>query len=318
LKVLLTGAAGFVGSHVADKLLARGDEVIALDNFNDYYNPARKERNIQAALKQPKYKLYRLDLSNYEGLQSLFERERPDKICHLAGMAGVRYSIRFPLLYEEVNVRGTANLLELARLSGVPQMVMASSSSVYGGRTNVPFAEEDRVDRPPHPYAATKRAAELLGYTYSNVYGLKVTALRFFTVFGPRNRPDMAVYLFTNAIDKGQPLNLFGDGSARRDWTYVDDTVRGVLAAIDRPFDYEIINLGNSQTHSEMDLIHAAENALGKKALINQVERPASELAITYADITKARQLLDFEPATSFEDGYNCFFEWYTSGESNE
>jgi UDP-glucuronate 4-epimerase len=311
LKILLTGAAGFIGSHLAEKLLARGDEVIALDNFNDYYNAARKEQNIKIAQDYSSYRLYRTDLRDYESLDTLFRKEQPEKICHIAGMAGVRYSLKNPLLYEEVNVRGTQYLLDFARLSGIQQVVMASSSSVYGGRTNVPFSEDDRVDYPPHPYATTKRAAELLGYTYSHVYGLKVTALRFFTVYGPRNRPDMAVYLFTNAIDKGEPLKLFGDGSARRDWTYVDDTVKGVIAAIDRPFDFEIINLGNSHTHTELDFIRAAEQSLGKQALINHLERPASEPLITYADISKARRLLDFEPVTSFEEGYANFFEWY-------
>lgn len=311
MKVLLTGAAGFVGSHLADALLARGDEVCALDNFNAYYDPARKERNIQSALKNPRYKMHRVDLRDYEGLQVLFERERPDKICHIAGMAGVRYSVAHPMLYEEVNVRGTLHLLELAQKSRIEHVVIASSSSVYGGRTTVPFSEEDPVDRPLHPYAATKRATELLGYTYHNLYGIKLTALRFFTVYGPRNRPDMAVFLFTNAIDRDEPLKLFGDGTARRDWTFVGDTVNGVLASLDRPFDYEIINLGNSHTQAEMDLIRAAEQALGKKAKILHLERPASEPRITYADISKARRLLNFEPATPFEEGYARFFEWY-------
>ena len=311
MKILITGAAGFIGSHVADRLLERGDEVIGLDNFNDYYSPTQKERNVSAAQQQAGYTLYRADLRNFEELQTVFEKSRPDKILHLAGMANVRYSVQFPLLYEEVNVRGTMHILELARLSGIEQVVMASSSSIYGGCKTIPFSEEEPADKPMSPYAATKRAAELLAYTYHNLYGLKFTALRFFTVFGPRNRPDMAVYLFTKAIDQGLPLKLFGDGSARRDWTYVGDTVRGILAALDRPLDYEIINLGNSHTQSEMDLIQAAEKALGKQAVINRVERPPTELPLTFADISKARRLLDFAPITSFEEGYTNFFEWY-------
>ncbi len=311
MKVFLTGAAGFIGSHTAEALLARGDEVCAIDNFNSYYDPLRKERNVQAALKHPRYKLHRVDLRDYESLQTIFEQERPDKICHLAGMAGVRYSVAHPLLYEEVNVRGTMNLLELARLSKIEHFVMASSSSIYGNTKNVPFSEDEIVDSPPHPYAATKRAAELIGYTYHHLFGTKFTALRFFTVYGPRNRPDMAVFLFTKAIDRGEPLKLFGDGSARRDWTFVADTVRGVLAALDRPFDYEIINLGNSNTHTEMDWIRAAEQALGKKANILHLERPASEPPITYANIAKAQRLLNFAPATPFEEGSARFFEWY-------
>ncbi len=300
-----------MGSHTAEALLARGDEVCALDNFNPYYSPNRKERNIQPALKHPRYRLHRLDLEDYAGLVRLFEEEKPDKICHLAGMAGVRYSLAYPLLYEKVNVGGTSHLLELSRLHKVNHFVMASSSSVYGGRTNVPFSEEDRVDRPPHPYAASKRAAELLAYSYQVGFGLKITVLRFFTVYGPRNRPDMAVYLFTRAIDRAEPLRLFGDGSARRDWTFVADTVRGILAALDQPFNYEIINLGNSHTQAEMDLIRAAEKALKKPANILHLERPASELPITFADISKARRLLEFNPSTSFEEGYARFFEWY-------
>lgn len=311
MKVLITGGAGFIGSHVTDALLARGDEVVCLDNFNDYYSPAQKERNLAAAMSNRNFSLYRADLRDFEAVQSVFEKSRPDKILHLAGMANIRYSVQHPLLYEEVNVRGTTHILECARLAKIEQVVMASSSSIYGGVTRVPFVEDERVDRPLSPYAATKRAAELIGFTYHNLYGLKFTALRFFTVYGPRNRPDMAVYLFTSAIDRDEPLKLFGDGSARRDWTFVGDTARGVIAALDRPFDYEIINLGNSHNQSEMDLIHAAENALGKKAIINYVERPSTELPVTYADISKARRLLDFEPATNFEEGYARFFEWY-------
>lgn len=313
LKILITGGAGFIGSHVTDQLLERGDQVICLDNFNDYYSPVQKEHNLAAAQRHPNFGLYRADLRDYEGLQTVFEKTRPDKILHLAGMANIRYSVQHPLLYEAVNVRGTMHIFELARHAGIRQVVMASSSSIYGGCKEIPFSEEARVDKPMSPYAATKLAGELLAYTYHSLYGMKYTGLRFFTVYGPRNRPDMAVYLFTRAIDRGEPLKLFGDGSARRDWTFVGDTVRGIIAALDHPFDYEIINLGNSHTQSEMDLIHAAENALGKPAIINHVERPATELPITYADISKARRLLDFAPVTSFEEGYALFFEWYQS-----
>ncbi len=313
MKILLTGAAGFIGSNLAEALLERGDEVCAVDSFNDYYSPARKELNVIPATRHSSYKLYRADIRDYEGMQAIFEREQPDKVCHLAAMANVRYSVNHPLLFEEVNVRGTLNLLELARQSKIEHFVFASSSSVYGGlpSNGKPFNEEDRVDHPIAPYAATKRSAELLAYTYHHLYGLKISGLRFFTVYGPRNRPDMAVFLFTRAIDRGEPLKLFGDGSARRDWTFVGDTMRGIMAALDRPFDYEIFNLGNSHTQTEMDLIHAAEQALGKTANIMHLERPATEMAMTYADISKARRMLDFEPATSFQEGYARFFDWY-------
>ncbi len=311
MKVLLTGAAGFIGSHLAESLLARGDEVCALDNFNDYYSPTRKERNIEEACRQSGYRLYRADIRDFESLGQIFERERPDKICHLAAMANPRYSVNHPLLFEEVNVRGTLNLLEQARLNGVEHFVFASSSSVYGNNKIVPFSEAHPVENPLSPYAATKRSTELLAHSYHHLHGLKISALRFFTAYGPRNRPDMAIYLFTRAIDRGEPLRLFGDGSGRRDWTYIGDTVQGILAALDRPFEWEIINLGNSETHTEMDLIRAAQAALGKEARIVHLERPATEPAITYADIAKARRLLDFEPHTPFAEGYARFFEWY-------
>ncbi len=313
MKILLTGAAGFIGSNLAESLLVRGDEVCAIDNFNDFYNPLRKERNIQTASGMPGYTLYRTDIRDFEALKAIFEKEKPAKICHLAGMANVRYSLKHPLLFEEVNVKGTLNLMELSRMYEVPQFVFASSSSVYGGRPDngVPFNEDDRVDAPISSYAATKRSAELLAYTYSHLYGLKVTALRFFTVYGPRNRPDMAVSLFTRAIDRGEPIKLFGDGSARRDWTFVADTMRGIMAALDHPLDYEIINLGNGHPQTEMDLIRAAEAALDKKANIHYLERPATEPAITFADTSKARRLLQFEPQIPFSQGYREFFEWY-------
>ena len=314
MKILLTGAAGFIGSNLAESLLARGDEVCAVDIFNDYYNPLRKERNIQEAASQPNYTLYRTDIRDFDGLKAIFEKERPDKICHLAGMANVRYSLKHPLLFEEVNIRGTLNLLELARQYQTEHFVFASSSSVYGGRLDngVPFNEDDRVDAPISTYGATKRSAELLAHTYHHLHGLKVSALRFFTVYGPRNRPDMAVYLFTRAIDRGEPLKLFGDGSARRDWTFVGDTVRGIMAALDHPLDFEIINLGNGHPQTEMDLIRSAETALDKKANIHYLERPATEPAVTFADTSKARRLLNFEPQISFNQGYQHFFEWYT------
>lgn len=312
MKVLLTGAAGFIGSHLAEALLERGDEVCALDNFNDYYSPARKEKNIQTALRQRNYSLHRADIRDFEALQRIFEKERPDKICHLAAMANPRYSIENPLLYEEVNVRGTLNLLELSRLSGVGHFVFASSSSVYGNNSTVPFKETECADQPLSPYAASKRSAEHMAFTYHHLYGLPTTGLRFFTAFGPRNRPDMGVMLFTRAIDNGTPLKLFGDGSMRRDWTFIDDTVRGILAALDKPFDFEVINLGNNKPQTIRTLIEAAEQALGKQANIITLPIPATEPPITCADTSKARDLLGFEATTPFLEGYQRFFEWYS------
>lgn len=311
MKVLLTGAAGFIGSHLAETLLERGDEVCAVDNFNDYYSPARKEKNIQNALRQRNYTLHKADIRDFEAMQRIFEKERPDKICHLAAMANPRYSVQNPFIYEEVNVRGTLNLLELARLFGTNHFVFASSSSVYGRNSVAPFKEIERADEPLSPYAASKRSAEHIAFTYHHLYGLKITGLRFFTAFGPRNRPDMGVYMFTRAIDKGEPLKLFGDGSMRRDWTYIGDTVRGIIAALDRPFDFEIINLGNNKPQAIRDLLEAAEQALAKKANIITLPIPATEPPVTCADTTKARDLLGFEATTPFRDGYNLFFEWY-------
>lgn len=311
MKILVTGAAGFIGSHLVEALLERGDEVCAVDNFNDYYNPARKEKNIQRALSYRNYSLHRVDIRDFEALHTVFSKEQPEKVCHLAAMANPRYSIQHPLLYEEVNVRGTLHLLELARLAGHAHFVFASSSSVYGNSSPVPFNEDACADRPLSAYAATKRSAEHMAHTYYNLHGLKTTGLRFFTAFGPRNRPDMGVYLFTKAIDQGEPIKLFGDGTMRRDWTYVDDTVRGVLAALDNPFEFEIINLGNNKPQSVRDLISAAENALGKLALIETLPKPPTEPDVTCADTTKAKRLLGFEPTTPFLEGYARFFDWY-------
>ncbi len=315
MKVLVTGGAGFIGSHVCEALLARGDSVVCLDNFNDYYNPARKRRNIAPLLGNAAFRLWEGDIRDAKTVRALFLQERPEKVVHIAAMAGVRYSLAHPLLFQEVNVGGTLVLLEEARHFRVRCFLLASSSSVYGADSQPPFREEDPCLRPISPYAATKRAAELLTYTYHHLYGLPCTVLRFFTVYGPRGRPDMAPYRFTQAIFRGEPLYLYGDGSARRDFTYIDDIVAGVLAALDAELSWEIINLGNSHTVAVRDLIRLIEGIVGRKAQIVQQPPASGDVPLTHADISKARRLLGFEPRTCLEEGMERFFRWYQEEE---
>jgi UDP-glucuronate 4-epimerase len=311
MNILVTGAAGFIGSHVAEALLARGDEVVGLDNFNDYYNPARKWANVEAALSQSNYRLIEGDVRDGALLAELFDRRGFDKVCHIAAMAGVRTSIEQPELYESVNVRGTLNMLEQARQHGVKTFVFASSSSVYGANNPVPFREDAVVTCPISPYAATKVAKEVLAYTYHHLYGLHCTGLRFFTVYGPRGRPDMAPYLFTKWIAEGRPLRQFGDGSSRRDYTYITDIVSGVVAALDADLPYEVINLGRGETIRLSDFIRLVEGVVGKPANIVQEPPKPGDVPVTHADINKARRLLAYNPNISVEEGIGRFWAWY-------
>ena len=309
--ILVTGGAGFIGSHTSEALLDRGEQVVCLDNFNDYYSPMRKRKNVAHLLDHPAYTLIEGDIRDVETLDRIFAEYGPRRIVHIAAMAGVRYSIRHPELYESVNIRGTLNILEIARRHQVENLVFASTSSIYGARQRVPFSEDDRVDWPISPYAATKRACELLGYTYHYLYGINFTALRFFTVYGPRGRPDMAPYLFTEAVFHGRELTMFGDGSSSRDYTYIADIVQGVVAALYRPLGYEIINLGNSRTILLRDFISLVERLVGKKARVVQRPMPPGDVPRTCADISKARRLLGYDPQTPFEEGMARFVEWY-------
>jgi UDP-glucuronate 4-epimerase len=311
VKVLVTGGAGFIGSHLGEALLERGEQVVVLDNFNDYYSPARKRRNVAGMVEHPDFRLYEADIRNGEALAEVFAQERPDRVVHIAAMAGIRYSVQEPKLYEEVNVGGTLLVLEQARRHGVRSLVLASSSSVYGADCQAPFREDSPCARPISPYAATKRAAEILAYTYHHLYGLPVTCLRFFTVYGPRGRPDMAPYRFTDGIYRGESLQLYGDGSFVRDYTYIDDIVAGVLAALDAAFPYEIINLGNSHTITIADYIALIERVVGKKATIVRLPPAAGDVPLTHADISKARRLLGFDPQTPVAEGMERFFAWY-------
>jgi UDP-glucuronate 4-epimerase len=311
MKFLVTGGAGFIGSHLSERLLERGHEIISLDNFNDYYDPRLKRLNVESLLAKPGYTLLEMDILDFEDLQKLFEQHKFDAVVHLAARAGVRPSIAQPFLYEKVNVEGTLNLLELTRRNGVEKFVFASSSSVYGENPKVPFAEDDRVDNPISPYAATKKAGEELCFTFHHLYGLKIACLRFFTVYGPRQRPDMAIDKFTKLIDAGKKVPMYGEGTSRRDYTYVSDIVDGIERSISACSSYHIYNLGESRTIELRSLIHLIEESLGKKAIIEQLPVQLGDVPITYADISKARREIGYNPQVDITVGIQRFVEWY-------
>ena len=311
MKLLVTGCAGFIGSHVAEALLKRGDSIIGVDDLNDYYDVKKKEKNLEILKKHSEFTFYKEDIRNYKELKKIFDKEKPDKVVHIAARAGVRPSIKDPLLYQDVNVRGTLNLLDLAKDYKVKSFVFASSSSIYGNNKKIPFSETDNVDNPISPYAATKKAAELLCHTYHHLYNMKITCLRFFTVYGPRGRPDMAPYKFTKLIIEGKPIPRFGDGTTKRDYTYISDIVKGVVAAIDKELDFEIINLGNNKPVVLNEFIRVIEKATGKKAIIKEMPTQPGDVNITYADISKAQKLLGYKPETSIEQGMKKFVDWY-------
>lgn len=309
---LISGGAGFIGSHLTDALLARGERVICVDNFDPYYSPAQKRRNIAAHLDHPRFTLIEADIRDRERMMRLFAEHRPQRVAHLAAMAGVRYSVERAPLYVEVNVQGTLNLLDAARAVGVENFVFASTSSVYGRSEAIPFSEEQPTDRPLAPYPATKKAAEVMGHAYHNLFGLNFTALRFFTAYGPRVRPDMMAYAVMDRIVRGQPITLF-DGGANlyRDWTYIDDIIQGVVAALDTPLGYEVINLGRGEPVRLGDFVAVIEELAGRKALIEVQPTPPSEPPITYASVEKARRLLGYCPHTSVREGLARTWEWY-------
>ncbi len=311
--ILVTGGAGFIGSHVVDRLLAEGIwRVTVIDDFNDFYHPAIKRENVRAHLLHPAYRLIEADIRNCSALAAVFDETKFDVIVHLAARAGVRPSLIDPVLYAETNITGTLNLLELSRARGVGQFVFGSSSSVYGINAKAPFSEDDPVRQPISPYAATKAAGELLCHTYAHLYEVRCVCLRFFTVYGARQRPDLAIHKFARLITEGKAIPVFGDGTTRRDYTFIDDIVQGVRAAIDyRASMYEAINLGESQTVELRELIGLLEKELSLRAVIDRQPQQAGDVPQTFADITKARRLLDYNPQTKIEDGIHRFIEWF-------
>lgn len=308
---LVTGGAGFIGSHVVDSLLARGERVVCVDNFDAFYDPAVKRANLLAASSHPRFCLVEADIRDRDTVQALCDSHGVDRVFHAAARAGVRPSLADPLLYEDVNVRGTLALLEVARRRPIKTFVFASSSSVYGGLQTVPFSEEAALSRPISPYAATKLAGELICYTYHHLYGIPITCLRLFTVYGPRQRPEMAIHQFVRLIEAGKPVPVFGDGSAKRDFTYIADVVQGVLAALDTPFPFEVFNLGESETIELRELIHLIEDCTGKQARIQTLPAQPGDMPVTYADITKARRMLSYQPTTPVKEGVRRFVEWF-------
>lgn len=311
--LLVTGGAGFIGSHLVDRLLSTNvDQITVVDDFNDFYEPEIKRRNIRKQRTDPRYELVDADIRDGKGLEEVFNRNRFDCIVHLAARAGVRPSLKEPQLYSETNINGTLNLLELARHHNIKQFVFGSSSSVYGINAKVPFSEDDPIRQPISPYAATKAAGELLCHTYAHLYGLRCICLRFFTVYGPRQRPDLAIHKFAKLIGQNKPIPVFGDGTTRRDYTYVDDIIDGVMAAIDYDrSNYEVFNLGESRTVELRELIALLEKELGTKATIDRQPPQPGDVPQTFADITKARALLGYNPQTQIEVGLHRFVEWF-------
>lgn len=312
---LITGGAGFIGSHLADNLLKEGNKIVVIDNFCDFYNPKLKEENVKDNLNNSNYKLYRIDIRDKDNLEKVFIENKIDCVIHLAAMAGVRPSIENPTLYQEVNCLGTQNILECMKKHGVNKLVMASSSSVYGNCKEVPFKESFVVDYAISPYAATKKANEVMTHVYHALDNMNVIMLRFFTVFGPRQRPDLAINKFTRLMLNNEEIPMFGDGSTSRDYTYVEDIVDGIKRSIHyvekNDNVYEIINLGNSNPVSLKDMINIIGEVLGKKPKIKELPMQPGDVERTYADITKAKRILGYNPKTTFKEGIEKFVEWY-------
>ena len=329
MKVLITGAAGFIGSALSLRLLARGDEVVGIDNHNDYYDPAIKEARLARHAEDPAYRHYRMDLADREGVAEVFADEKPDRVVNLAAQAGVRYSIENPLSYVDSNLVGFAHVLEGCRHNGVEHLVYASSSSVYGANTRMPFSIHHNVDHPLSLYAASKKANELMAHTYSHLYGLPTTGLRFFTVYGPWGRPDMALFKFTKAILAGEPIQIFNHGKHRRDFTYIDDIVEGVIRTLDRvakanpDWDgdapdpgsslapWQLYNIGNQRPVELMDYITSLEEALGMEARKEYLPLQPGDVPDTYADVEDLVQDVSYQPVTTVEEGVARFVEWY-------
>ena len=308
--VVVTGGAGFIGSNLVDSLLADGRQVVCIDDFNDFYSPSVKRANVAAHLRNPLYTLVEADIRDMDAMRRAFEY-RPTQIVHLAARAGVRPSVEQPALYLEVNERGTLNLLECCREFGVASFIFASSSSVYGVNSKVPFSVEDKIALPISPYAATKCAGELMCHTYHHLYGIHATCLRFFTVYGPRQRPDLAIHKFARLMTDGKELPIYGDGSMRRDFTYIDDIVSGIRSAMARDYPFEIFNLGNSNPITVTELVALLEKHLGIKARTVRKPLQPGDVPITYADIRRTAEMLDYKVSTPIDAGIAKFAEWF-------
>ncbi len=309
--VLITGAAGLIGSHLSQVRLAQGDHVVGIDNFNDYYSPKQKRANIADIVDHERFTLCETDIRDTDAVNEIFDAHKPRAVAHLAAMANVRYSIGRTPLYTDVNINGSVNLLEAAQKIGVNVFAFASTSSIYGKTDQLPFIETDPCNKPLSAYPASKKAVELLGYTYHNLHGMNFTAVRFFSVYGPRARPDMMPFMVTDRIARGDTITLFDAGDMKRDWTYVDDIVQGVSAAMDKPLGYEVINLGRGEPVLMKDFVTIVEELVGKQAVLETPPAPASEPKITYANIDKARKLLDYAPKTAIADGLTNLWTWY-------
>ena len=310
MNILVTGAAGFVGSRLSKVLLARGDRVVGLDNLNDYYARVHKERNLADLRGEAGFEFIEADLRDQSTLKALFETQSFDGAAHLAAMAAVRYSVEHPLIYGEVNVQGTLNLLDAARQTSKPRCVLSSTGSVYGRDTPVPFREDACATLPLAPYPASKRAMELFAHSFAHLYDLPITVVRFFNVYGPHGRPDMMPWQWTQKIQNGEPLTLFNGGHLKRDWTYIDDIVRGLVAALDAGLKWEILNLGCGRPVENLEFIATLETLLQKRAIIENVPSPPSEPLETFADIAKAKQLLNWQPQVQVPEGLKYFVEW--------
>lgn len=318
MKILVTGAAGFIGSSLSEALIREGHQVIGVDNFDSFYSEDIKEKNLRSLRENPNFRLYRLDITDLASLSEIFSKNAIELVVHLAARAGVRPSISNPIGYYDVNLRGTLNLLELMKATGCRRMIFASSSSVYGNSRKVPFSEQDNVDYPISPYAATKKSGELLCHTYHHLYGFDIFCLRYFTVYGPRQRPDLAIHKFSRLIMERKPVPFYGDGSTERDYTYIDDIVDGTISAIYHLNGFEIFNLGESNTISLARMVSTLEEALGRRAIIQKLPMQPGDVVKTFADISKARARINYNPKVPFDLGIKRFISWLRGNINND
>ena len=311
IKILVTGIAGFIGSNLGEHLIKGDFKIIGIDNFDPFYDQITKMNNLELLSKASGFNFYEADIRDISSLRSVFNTEKPEIIIHLAAKAGIRPSLKDPKTYYDVNVMGTLNILEMMKEFNVSKMIFGSSSSIYGNNKKIPFSENDNVDNPISPYASSKKSCELLCHTYHHLYNFDIFCLRFFTVYGPRQRPDLAIHKFTKLIMEGNPIPFYGDGSTERDYTYIDDIVDGILGAMNNLKGYDIFNIGESKTISLTKMVTTLETIIGKKAILEKLPMQAGDVEKTYADISKAKQILGYNPRFSFEEGIAKFIKWY-------